>query len=59
VWHDYQAEATSQDYGTELNLSVTRKFAKRYELLVKYADYSTDGLFTDTSKFWVQVGAAF
>lgn len=59
VWHDFQAEATSQDYGTELNLSIVRKFANRYELLVKYADYSTDGLFTDTSKFWVQLGAAF
>ena len=59
AWHDFKAEATSQDYGTELDLSVSRKFAKRYELLVKYADYSADGLFTDTRKLWLQVGAAF
>lgn len=59
VWHDFQAEATSRDYGTELNLLVSRKFANRYELLLKYADYSTDGLFTDTTKYWVQLGAAF
>ncbi len=59
VWHDFQAEATSQDYGTELDLSVSRKFAKRYDLLVKYADYSADGLFTDTRKFWLQLGASF
>jgi hypothetical protein len=59
VWHDFKAEATSLDYGTELDLSVSRKFAKRYEVLVKYADYSADGLFTDTRKFWLRFGAAF
>ena len=59
VWHDFKAEAASQDYGTELDLSVSRKFAKRYEMLVKYADYSADSLFTDTRKFWLQLGAAF
>jgi len=59
VWHDFKAEATSLDYGTELDLSVSRKFAQRYELLIKYADYSADGLFTDTRKFWLQFGATF
>ena len=59
VWHDFRAEATGLDYGTELDLSVTRKFAKRYEVLVKYADYAADGLFTDTRKFWLQFGATF
>lgn len=59
VWHDFKAEATSLDYGTELDLSVSRRFAKRYEVLIKYADYSADGLFTDTTKFWLQFGAAF
>ncbi len=59
VWHDFKAEAVSRDYGTELDLSVSRKFAKRYEVLVKYADYSEDGLFTDTRKFWLQFGAVF
>jgi hypothetical protein len=59
VWHDFSAEATGLDYGTEIDLSVSRKFAGRYEVLVKYADYSADGLFTDTTKFWLQLGAAF
>ncbi len=53
-WHDYQAERTSQDYGTEINLQLQAKW-KRFTGLLKYADYSTDGLFTDTSKFWMQV----
>jgi len=59
VWHDFSAEATGADYGSELDLSVSRKFAERYELLVKYADYSADGLFTDTEKFWLQLAASF
>ena len=59
VWHDFQAEATSLDYGTELDLAVSRKFAQHYEVLLKYADYSADGLFTDTKKFWLQLGAVF
>jgi hypothetical protein len=59
VWHDFSAEATGADYGSELDLLVSRKFAERYELLVKYADYSADGLFTDTAKFWLQLAASF
>lgn len=59
VWHDFSAQATGLDYGTEIDLSISRKFANRYEVLVKYADYDADELFTDTAKFWLQVGAAF
>ena len=59
AWHDFGAEATGADYGTEWDASVSRKFAKRYELLVKYADYSADELLTDTRKVWVQFAAGF
>ena len=59
VWHDFSAEATTQDYGTEWDISVSRKFADRYELLLKYADYSAEDLFADTRKYWIQLGAAF
>jgi len=59
AWHDFGAEATGADYGSEWDASVTRKFAERYELLVKFADYSADELLTDTRKYWVQFSAAF
>ncbi|MGQ0384238.1 MAG: alginate export family protein [Gammaproteobacteria bacterium] len=59
VWHDFSAEATGADYGSELNVSVSRKFADRYELLVKYAGYDADELFADTAKFWIQLAASF
>jgi hypothetical protein len=53
-YHDYQAERTSQDYGSEIDVQLQAKW-KRFTGLLKYADYTTDGLFTDTNKFWVQV----
>lgn len=59
AWHDFGAEATGASYGSEWDLSVARKFANRYDFLVKYADYAADGLFTDTTKFWVQFAASF
>jgi hypothetical protein len=59
AWHDLRAEATAADYGTEWDLSVTRKFGGRYEALLKYASYDADGLFADTDKFWIQLGAEF
>jgi hypothetical protein len=58
-WHDYGAEAVSRDYGTELNLSASYKFAKRYEVLAKFADYRADGFARDTRKYWLQFGASF
>jgi len=59
VWHRFSAESTSLRYGSELDMSVARKFADRFELLLKYADYDADGFSTDTRKYWVQLGASF
>jgi hypothetical protein len=59
VWHRFSAESTSLHYGSELDMSVARKFADRFEVLLKYADYDADGFSSDTRKFWVQLGASF
>lgn len=61
IWHDYQAEAFSQDYGTEWNASATYKFGakKNYEAMLKFADYQADEFATDTTKIWAQFTAAF
>ncbi len=59
AWHVFSADAGSLHYGDELDLSVARSFAKRYEVLVKFADYDADGEFTDTRKLWAQFGASF
>ena len=58
-WHDYSAEAAARDYGTEFNLSAGYKFANRYEVLLKLADYRADGFAADTRKYWLQFAASF
>lgn len=61
VWHDFEAEAFSHDYGSEWDASATYKFGpkKNYEALLKFADYQSDGFATDTTKVWVQFSATF
>jgi hypothetical protein len=61
VWHDFEAEAFSQDYGSEWDASAAYKFGakKNYEALLKFADYQSDGFATDTTKVWVQIAATF
>lgn len=61
VWHDYRAEAFSQDYGSEWNTSAAYRFGakKDYEALLKLADYRADGFATDTTKLWLQLSATF
>lgn len=62
VYHDYEAEDSSVDYGNEWNLLAVKKFGKKYKALIKYASYeqgdSTSGK-ADKDKLWVQVEAKF
>jgi len=55
-YHDYGAENTSDDYGSEWNASVAAKL-KKVAFLLKYADYQQGTLATarDTRKLWMQV----
>ena len=58
VYHDFSAD-TGGDYGNEIDLQVSKKFAKHYFASVKFADYNTDGHATDTQKLWISLGAKF
>jgi hypothetical protein len=55
-YHDYNAEHISADYGNEWNASIAAKH-KRFNLLLKYADYQQGELATarTTSKLWAQL----
>ncbi|NND68141.1 MAG: alginate export family protein [Halioglobus sp.] len=55
VYHDYQAESSSVDYGTEIDLVATWPINKQLSLQAKYAEYEADDLLTDTTKFWLTV----
>lgn len=64
IYHDFQAEAVTQDYGTEWDASVGYKFSTRYEALIKYATYNADSDATgvqasDATKTWLQLTASF
>lgn len=59
TFHDLSANEGNIDYGTELDLVASYKFADKYNLLVKYANYSADDFATDTSKLWIQVATKF
>jgi hypothetical protein len=57
--HRFAAEASDQDYGRELDVQLTYRIATRYDVLLKLADYSSDGFASDTGKMWLQVSATF
>ena len=66
VYHDFNAQETSADYGTEWNLQVSRTFKtettypfKEWSASIKYADYDAEDLFTDTQKVWLTIGTKF
>ncbi|MFZ5531476.1 MAG: alginate export family protein [Pseudomonadota bacterium] len=57
--HDFEAEASDEQFGQEVDVSVGRKLGGSMSLLVKYAEFNADGSaagFTnDTRKAWLQL----
>lgn len=55
VYHDFVADNGNANYGTEIDLSATRKVRKDMLVGLKFASYSADDLSNDTDKFmfWV------
>ena len=58
AYHELESDAGSASYGDELDLSLVARVSK-VTLTLKYADYSADALFTDTSKLWLSMDFAF
>ncbi|MGE0188384.1 MAG: alginate export family protein [Steroidobacteraceae bacterium] len=59
AYHTFDSTRLSQDLGSEIDLQVTAKW-RRFTGLVKYADYSanntTPAAYSDTKKFWTEIG---
>jgi len=55
VYHDFQAEASSADFGTEIDLVATWPVNKQFSFQAKYADFDSkdSSRFTDTTKGWL------
>ncbi len=59
VYHDFKSDFGDVHYGSEWDVSVSKKIFNRYNLLLKYANYNADTWSSNTKKFWVQVAAKF
>jgi len=58
IYHDFSADVGG-DYGSEIDLQVSKKFGKNYYGSLKFADYSASGFATDTQKIWFTIGANY
>jgi hypothetical protein len=59
VYHNFDDDTGSTDYGQELDFVVAKKFGKHYSLLAKYAYYDAHSFRKDTQKIWIQGGISF
>ena len=59
TYHDLSSDVDSIDYGSEIDFTAAYNFNKNYGVLLKFANYSSDKLATDTSKLWLQGVAKF
>lgn len=58
AWHSYSADFGNLDYGTEWNASAGLR-AGPIGLLVKFADYQSDGFAADKQIIWLQAEYSF
>ena len=58
TYHQFDSDFGSIDYGTEVDALVGFKLGP-VGMLVKYANYHTDGFGVDTEKVWIQAGISF
>ncbi len=55
-YHDFSAEDSSEDWGTEIDLVATWKYNKNWSFQLKYASFSSDSdAYSDTDKAWLTV----
>ena len=59
VYHDFSAQDSSRDLGSEFDVSIAKKVSKHVSLLLKAAFYNADTHATDTNKVWFMVTSNF
>jgi hypothetical protein len=56
VYHKFDADSGSGDFGQEFDVLLSRKLGKHWTALAKYAYYDAEDLpYTDVHKFWLQL----
>ncbi|MCK5729119.1 MAG: alginate export family protein [Methylococcales bacterium] len=59
VYHEFTDDTGQIDYGNEWNFLVTKKFAKHYSVLAKYAYFDGNNGRFDSQNFWLEAGVSF
>ncbi len=59
IYHDFQAEDSNLDYGSEIDFVVSKKLSDEYSVALKFADYSADMHAVDTRKIWLTFSASY
>jgi len=55
VYHWFDPDEGSRDFGEELDAVVSKKISENMDLLAKYAYYNGDAAFADRARFWLQL----
>ncbi len=58
-YHQFDAESSSGDFGSELDFSISKKLSKNFSALVKAAQYDAADIKADTNKYWFMLNANF
>lgn len=54
IYHNFQAEDSSEDFGDEIDLAATWPVTENFTTELKFAGFSADGdRYTDTNKVWL------
>lgn len=59
IYHRFSAEDGSADYGSELDLSFSKKINEHWSVQLKYSLYREDGFSSDTEKIWITITSSF
>ena len=62
IYHQFDADEAAiaiDDFGNEINFLYTTKVAEKFNLGVKYANYSAQDFSVDTERVWVWVSTKF
>ncbi|MCX7552441.1 alginate export family protein [Marinicella sp. S1101] len=59
IYHQFDAESGSGDFGNELDFSVAKKLNKNFSMLFKAAQYDAQDIKTDSNKYWLMLSAKY
>ncbi len=59
MYHEFESDEGSIDYGSEVNLQATMPLADKFTAGIKYGTYSADDFAVDTDKLWIWTQFSF